>query len=152
MNKKYIVRLTAEQRATLDQRTRTGTTAASVQRHARILLKADAADDGPAIAGGGQEPVEDQAHEDAPSVELNVLTAYFAKSTWPGMRPAALKALEIDCSEVIAAESMGAIAAVLSAAALVMMLVGRPVACAQVAAHAAGWVFAQVCAWLISFR
>ena len=48
MNKKYIVRLTAEQRATLEQRTRTGTTAASVQRHARILLKADTADDGPA--------------------------------------------------------------------------------------------------------
>ena len=48
MNKKYIVRLTAEQRATLEQRTRTGTAAASVQRHARILLKADLADDGPA--------------------------------------------------------------------------------------------------------
>ena len=48
MNKKYIVRLTTAQRATLEQRTRTGTTAASVQRHARILLKADAADEGPA--------------------------------------------------------------------------------------------------------
>ena len=48
MNKKYIVRLTAEQRATLEQRTRTGTVAASIQRHARILLKADTADDGPA--------------------------------------------------------------------------------------------------------
>ena len=48
MNKKYIDRLTAAQRATLEQRTRTGTAAASVQRHARILLKADTADDGPA--------------------------------------------------------------------------------------------------------
>jgi transposase len=48
LNKKYIVRLTAEQRATLEQRIRTGTTAASVQRHARILLKADAAPTGPA--------------------------------------------------------------------------------------------------------
>ena len=48
MNKKYIVRLTPDQRATLEQRTRTGTTAASVQRHARILLKADTAHDGPA--------------------------------------------------------------------------------------------------------
>jgi transposase len=47
MNKKYIVRLTAEQRATLEQRTRTGTVAASIQRHARILLKADTANDGP---------------------------------------------------------------------------------------------------------
>jgi len=48
LNKKYIVRLTAEQRAALEQRIRTGTTVASVQRHARILLKADAAQDGPA--------------------------------------------------------------------------------------------------------
>lgn len=48
MNKKYIVRLTAEQRATLEQRTRMGTAAASVQRHARILLKADTAAAGPA--------------------------------------------------------------------------------------------------------
>ena len=48
MNKKYIVRLTPDQRAMLEQRTRTGSTAASVQRHARILLKADTADGGPA--------------------------------------------------------------------------------------------------------
>jgi hypothetical protein len=33
MDKKYIVRLTADQRATLEQRTRTGTAAVSVQRH-----------------------------------------------------------------------------------------------------------------------
>jgi hypothetical protein len=43
MNKKYIVQLTSDQRAMLEQLTRTGTTAASVQRHARILLKADTA-------------------------------------------------------------------------------------------------------------
>jgi len=43
MNKKYIVQLTSDQRAMLEQRTRTGTTTASVQRHARILLKADTA-------------------------------------------------------------------------------------------------------------
>ena len=48
MNKKYIVQLTPDQRATLEQRTRTGTTTASVQRHARILLKADTADGSPA--------------------------------------------------------------------------------------------------------
>ena len=46
MNQKYSVRLTAEQPATLEQRTRTGTVAASIQRHARILLKADTADNG----------------------------------------------------------------------------------------------------------
>ncbi len=48
MNKKYIVQLTPDQRATLEQLTRTGTTPAAVQRHARILLKADAGLDGPA--------------------------------------------------------------------------------------------------------
>ena len=48
MNKKYIVHLTSAQRTMLEQRTRTGTTAASVQRHARILLKADTSADGPA--------------------------------------------------------------------------------------------------------
>src|SRR3712207_6477115 len=42
MNKKYIVQLTPDQRATLEQLTRTGTTTAAQQRHARILLKADA--------------------------------------------------------------------------------------------------------------
>ena len=48
MNKKYIVQLTPDQRATLEHLTRTGTTTAAVQRHARILLKADAGPDGPA--------------------------------------------------------------------------------------------------------
>jgi transposase len=48
MNKKYIVQLTPDQRATLEARTRTGTTTAAMQRHARILLKADTGLDGPA--------------------------------------------------------------------------------------------------------
>lgn len=48
MNKKDIVQLTSEERTLLEQRTRTGTAAASVQRHARILLKADTAEGGPA--------------------------------------------------------------------------------------------------------
>ena len=39
---KYIVRLTAEERAELDDLIRTGKRAASVILHARILLKADA--------------------------------------------------------------------------------------------------------------
>jgi len=43
MNKKYIVQLAPDQRVTLEQLTRSGTTAASVQCHARILLKADTA-------------------------------------------------------------------------------------------------------------
>jgi transposase len=48
MNKKYIVQLTPDQRATLEALTRTGTTTAAMQRHARILLKADTGLDGPA--------------------------------------------------------------------------------------------------------
>lgn len=48
MNKKYIVQLTPDQRTMLEHRTRTGTTTAAVQRHARILLKADTAAGGPA--------------------------------------------------------------------------------------------------------
>ena len=48
MNKKYIVALTPDQRVLLEQLTRIGVTTAAVQRHARILLKADTAADGPA--------------------------------------------------------------------------------------------------------
>lgn len=48
MNKKYIVQLTPDQRTTLEQLTRTGTTTVALQRHARILLKADTATEGPA--------------------------------------------------------------------------------------------------------
>lgn len=44
---KYIVRLTAEERAELDELIRTGKRAASVIIHARILLKADAGAGGP---------------------------------------------------------------------------------------------------------
>ena len=48
MNKKYCVALTADERTRLEEITRTGATAAATQRHARILLKADTAADGPA--------------------------------------------------------------------------------------------------------
>lgn len=48
MNKKYIVELTPDQRMTLEHLTRTGTAAAAMQRHARILLKADTGPAGPA--------------------------------------------------------------------------------------------------------
>ena len=44
---KYIVRLTANERADLNDLIRTGKQAASVLIHARILLKADAGADGP---------------------------------------------------------------------------------------------------------
>lgn len=48
MNLKYRVQLTPDQRTALEHLTRTGSTAASVQRHARILLKADTGPAGPA--------------------------------------------------------------------------------------------------------
>src|SRR5574342_871561 len=44
---KYLVRLTADERAELDNRIRTGKRAASVILHARILLKADVGAGGP---------------------------------------------------------------------------------------------------------
>lgn len=47
MHKKYRIHLTTEERTTLDQVVRTGTTAAATQGHARIILKADAAATGP---------------------------------------------------------------------------------------------------------
>ncbi len=47
MNKKYIVTLSAEERALLEEMTRTGKAAARKITHARILLKADVAEGGP---------------------------------------------------------------------------------------------------------
>ena len=44
---KYIVRLTAEERTQLTELISTGRGAASVLRHARVLLKADASEGGP---------------------------------------------------------------------------------------------------------
>jgi len=47
VNKKYIVTLSAEERALLEEMTRTGKAAARKIAHARILLKADVAEGGP---------------------------------------------------------------------------------------------------------
>ena len=47
MNKKYIVTLTPEERTMLEELTRSGKAAARKIAHARILLKADVAADGP---------------------------------------------------------------------------------------------------------
>ena len=44
---KYVVRLTAEERAQLTEMISTGRRAASMLTHARMLLKADAHDEGP---------------------------------------------------------------------------------------------------------
>ncbi len=48
MNKKYIVRLTTEERTTLETLVATGKSPARTQTHARILLKADCSPEGPA--------------------------------------------------------------------------------------------------------
>lgn len=48
MNKKYRVRLRPDERVRLEQVARTGEAPAATQVHARILLKADMADSGPA--------------------------------------------------------------------------------------------------------
>jgi hypothetical protein len=45
---KYFVRLTPEQRASLEEQIRTGAAPALTQLHARILLKADTAEGAPA--------------------------------------------------------------------------------------------------------
>ena len=50
MNKRYIVTLTAEERAMLEEMTRSGKAAARKIAHARILLKADVAEGGPGWA------------------------------------------------------------------------------------------------------
>ena len=47
MNKKYIVTLTSEERATLEEMIGKGKAAARKLAHARILLKADVGEDGP---------------------------------------------------------------------------------------------------------
>ena len=48
MSKKYIVRLTEEERAGLERLVSTGRAAARKRTHAQVLLKADAAEHGPA--------------------------------------------------------------------------------------------------------
>ena len=48
MHKKYVVRLTVEERSLLESLTAAATTPARTQTHARILLKADCGPDGPA--------------------------------------------------------------------------------------------------------
>ena len=63
---KYIVRLSDEERAQLDDLIRTGKRAASVLLHARILLKADAGTGGP---GWDDEPI-------AEALECGASTVY----------------------------------------------------------------------------
>ena len=80
MNKKYIVQLTPDQRTTLEHRTRTGTTTAAVQRHARILLKADTAAGGP---GWDDAAIAAAVEVSVPTVER--VRRQFVLD-WPGRR------------------------------------------------------------------
>ena len=52
MNKKYIIRLTEQERVGLTRLVNTGKVAAGKRRHAEILLKADAGPQGPAWSDG----------------------------------------------------------------------------------------------------
>jgi transposase len=52
MNKKYVIRLTEEERVGLTRLVNTGKVAAGKRRHAEILLKADAGPCGPAWSDG----------------------------------------------------------------------------------------------------
>lgn len=72
MNKKYHVQLTAEDRAMLEQIVRTGTSPAITQSHARILLKADRADGGPAW----------HDHEIADALEVSTDTVERVRRLW----------------------------------------------------------------------
>src|SRR5580693_632997 len=111
------------------------------------------AHDRAAVAGGGQEPVEGQAHQDVPpAVLLNAVSTNLLKSTWPGISPAVVNALETCCSDPTTAGVIGTARAASSLAALAMMASVSPVALAHTAAQAAWWVAAQACAWASSLR
>lgn len=72
MNKKYHIHLTADERRTLEEVVRTGTSPALTQSHARILLKADRSEDGPAW--------RDQ--QIAEAVEVSVATVERVRRLW----------------------------------------------------------------------
>lgn len=65
VRKKYIVRLTQEERAELERLTTTGRTAARTLRHAWVLLKADASAGGPRW--------RDEQIQDAYGVSINTI-------------------------------------------------------------------------------
>jgi transposase len=79
MNKKYRVRLTAEERAQLEQVIRAGRSAAATQARARILLKADGAE------GGSAWP--DAAIAEA--LEVSVATVERTRKRFAAQGPAA---------------------------------------------------------------
>lgn len=72
MNKKYHIHLTADERITLEEVVRTGTSSALTQSHARILLKADRSEGGPAW--------RDQ--QIAEAVEVSVATVERVRRLW----------------------------------------------------------------------
>ena len=72
MNKKYHVHLTIDERRALEEVVRTGTSPALTQSHARILLKADRSEDGPAW--------RDQ--QIAEAVEVSVATVERVRRLW----------------------------------------------------------------------
>ena len=66
MLKKHVVRLSADERTHLEALTRTGNAPARTQTHARILLKADCSDAGPAWT---DEAIAERCEVSRPTVE-----------------------------------------------------------------------------------
>src|ERR1039458_238815 len=93
------------------------------------------AHDRPAVAGGGQEPVKRQRHEAPPTASLKLETEKFLKSTWPGISPAVVNALDTNCSALTTAGVIWTGVRTSSLAALSMTLSGSPVALAHTAAQ-----------------
>lgn len=72
MNKKYHIQLTPDERRALEEVVRTGTSPALTQSHARILLKADRSEDGPAW----------QDQQIAEALEVSVATVERVRRLW----------------------------------------------------------------------
>ena len=72
MNKKHHIHLSADERAMLEQVVRTGASPAITQSHARILLKADRSDAGPAW----------RDREIADAFEVSVATVERVRRLW----------------------------------------------------------------------
>src|SRR6185295_3537924 len=111
-----------------------------------------AAVDRPAVARGGQEPVEGQRHNPTLAVSLNEVTAYWLKSTCTGISPALVNASETCCSEVMTAGVIGTASEESSLAAFTITVSGSPLALAHTAAQADWWLVAQACACATSAR
>ena len=84
--KKYIVTLTAEERQALGDLIAAGKAAAQKLAHARILLKADAAEGAPAVDEGPGTPGRDPRPSEAPGG-----CGLIGNAARPGVPPRAIR-------------------------------------------------------------